>query len=298
LSTPELSVVIVSYRCAGHLSACLRSLDHQSGDVDLEVIVVDNASGDDTVAAARAHRVHQIIERPANDGFAVAANAGMDRARGAAVLALNPDTVVPTGALRACLDHLWANDDIGVLTPRIVDEAGHLDGRCHRSFPTAWSAFCFVTGLDRLLPGRASGSYLMRHLPDDQAANVDAVSGAFMLMRRDALHEVGGFDQQFFMYAEDIDLCMRFAHAGWRVVYWPFADVIHVGAGSAAGGRRAPKANAAAFRTMSPLVRKHRSGLRGVGLALAARCCGEALLALSSLANWITLQKGRQRREL
>jgi len=285
LSTPELSVVIVSYRCARHLSACLRSLDHQSGDVDLEVIVVDNASGDDTVAAARAHGVHQIIERPANDGFAVAANAGMDRARGAAVLALNPDTVVPTGALRACLDHLWANDDIGVLTPRIIDEAGRLDARCHRSFPTAWSALCFVTGLDRVLPGRASGSYLMRHLPDDQAADVDAVSGAFMLMRRDALHEVGGFDQQFFMYAEDIDLCMRFAHAGWRVVYWPGATVVHAGGGSGTNGRRTAAADAAAFRTMAPLIRKHRPGLRGALLAITALAAGEAMLLASRVGR-------------
>ena len=121
----------------------------------------------------------------------------------------------------------------------------------------------------------------MRYLANDRPAEVDAVSGAFMLMRTDALHEVGGFDQQFFMYAEDIDLCMRFRAAGWRVGYRPVATVVHVGGGSGAGGRRTPDADAAAFRTMAPLIRKHRPGARGAVLALLAFLAGEALLLAS-----------------
>ena len=282
-SALELSVVIVSYRCADHLARCLASIEGNTSDVHLEVIVVDNASGDGTAGAARTHARALLIERPTNEGFARAANIGMQRARGRAVLVLNPDTQVPPGALRACLDALWADPRIGVLTPRVVDESGALDVRCHREFPTAWSAFCFVTGLDRRLPWTSARAHAMRDLPDDREADVDAVSGAVMLMRADALHRIGGFDQQFFMYAEDIDLCMRFRAAGWRVVYWPGAEVVHEGGGSGAGGRRTPQADAAAYRTMGPLIHKHRHGLGGAVLAATAVIAGEVMLAANRL---------------
>ena len=283
MTPPELSVVIVSYRCAGHLDRCLRSIEGNAQDVSLEVIVVDNASGDNTAGVARQHAETHVLERGGNAGFARAANQGMALARGRAVLVLNPDTIVPVGALRTCLDALWADPRIGILTPRVVDEHGHVDARCHRAFPTAWSALCFLTGLDRVLPWRSAQAYTMRWLPDDRPADVDAVSGAFMLMRADALHQVGGFDQQFFMYAEDIDLCMRFGAAGWRVVYWPGVDVTHMGGGSSDGGLRPPAADAAAFRTMAPLIRKHRPGIRGTVLALTAWVAGEAMLAASRI---------------
>jgi len=283
MTSPELSVVIVSYRCAGHLERCLASLDAGAEHVTTEVIVVDNASGDGTAAVARRRAGTRVVERERNSGFARAANEGMARARGRAVLVLNPDTIVPEGSLRACLDALWADPRIGVLTPRVLDESGALDPRCHRSFPTAWSAFCFATGLDRRLPWRSAQAYTMRWLPDDRPADVDAVSGAFMLMRADALHRIGGFDQQFFMYAEDIDLCMRFRAAGWHVVYWPGTSVTHVGGGSGTDGRRTPQADAAAFRTIAPLIRKHRPGARGTVLAATAWLAGEAMLAVSRL---------------
>ncbi len=283
MTGPELSVVIVSYRCADHLQRCLLSIDQQATDVPLEVIVVDNASGDGTADVANTRPGTHLIERSTNDGFARAANEGMAIATGRAVLVLNPDTVVPRGALRACLDAAWADPTVGVLTPRIVDEHGEPDLRCHRSFPTAWSAACFITGLDRALPWRSARAYLMRYLPEHQQADVDAVSGAFMLMRTEALHQVGGFDQQFFMYAEDIDLCMRFRAAGWTVRYWPGAHVIHVGGGSSPHGHRTPEAEAAAFRTMAPLIRKHRPGMSGTLFAAAAAIAGEARLAASRL---------------
>lgn len=283
MTRPELSVVIVSYRCAHHLEHCLESLERNATQVPMQVIVVDNASGDGTAEIARGHPGVQVVQRDDNGGFARAANEGMGLARGRAVLVLNPDTVIPEGSLRACLDALWADPAVGVLTPPIVDEAGDLDPRCHRSFPNAWSAFCFATGLDRVLPWRSAKAYLMRYLPDREAADVQAVSGAFMLMRADALHEVGGFDQQFFMYAEDIDLCMRFVQAGWTVRYWPGAAVVHVGGGSGEAGHRTPRADAAAFRTMAPLILKHRPGLRGAVVATGAALAGEAMLAVSRI---------------
>jgi N-acetylglucosaminyl-diphospho-decaprenol L-rhamnosyltransferase len=279
VTAPELSVVIVSYRCAGHLDHCLRSIEGNAQDVSLEVIVVDNASGDSTAGVARQHAGTHVLERGDNAGFARAANQGMALARGRAVLVLNPDTTVPPGALRACLDALWGDPRMGILTPRVVDEHGHIDARCHRAFPTAWSALCFLTGLDRVLPWRSAQAYTMRWLPDDRPADVDAVSGAFMLMRADALHQVGGFDQQFFMYAEDIDLCMRMRCGGWRVIYWPHAAVTHLGGGSTDDDPFS-MASAAAHRTVAPLIRKHRPGMAGALAALLALVGGEALLSV------------------
>ncbi len=288
MSTPELSVVIVSYRCAELLAECLDSLEANRADVDMQVMVVDNASGDDTAATARAYGWVEVDELGENVGFARANNLAMDRSRGQAVLVLNPDTVLPPGSLRACLDYLWAHPDIGVLTPKLVDREGRLDRRCHRGFPTLWSSFCYFTTLDRVLRGPRSRWYTMGHVPDDQTLDVESVSGAFMLMPATAMRAVGGFDEQFFMYAEDIDLSLRFIEAGYRVVYWPGAEVVHVGAGSNVAGQRPPAANAAYFRTMAPFVRKHRPGLRGALLALTVWIAGELMLGATEARRRIT----------
>ncbi len=280
---PELSIVIVSYRCRDLLRDSLASLEANRDDVDLEVEVLDNASGDGTLEAAREFPWVRVTELPENAGFGRANNLGLARVRGRAVLVLNPDTVVPPHGLRRCLDELWAHPDVGLMTARLVDPDGCLDRRCKRGFPTLWSSLCYFSGLDRVLHDRRSQRYTVGWLPDTQAGDVESVSGAFMLMRRDALVRVGGFDEQFFMYAEDIDLSLRFIADGWRVHYWPGVDVVHVGAGSNVDGKRPPMANAAYFRTMAPFIAKHRPGVRGRLLAAVVGVTSELLLLASSL---------------
>lgn len=292
---PDLSVVIVGFRCRDFLLACLDSLVTQRQDVDMEVLVIDNASNDGSVEAVQsAHPWVRVMALDENIGFARANNLGFREVRGKAVLALNPDTVMPPGALSACLEYLWAHCDIGVLTPRLVDLDGNLDRRCKRGFPTLWSSFCYFTGLDRYLRGPRSTRYTAGYLPEDQAGEVESVTGAFMLMRAEALSEVGGFDEQFFMYAEDIDLCLRFRRAGWKVVYWPGVDVIHVGAGSNSSGRRPAEANAAYFRTMAPFIRKHVPGARGILQAACVSIVSEGLLAVSR-AHGLLMRRDRAR---
>jgi GT2 family glycosyltransferase len=280
---PELSIIIVSYRCRDLLADCLDSLEGQRGDVDLEVILLDNASGDDTLEAAAAHPWVTVDALPENLGFGRANNRGFERSTGRAVLALNPDTVLPPGALRACLDELWAHPDVGVLTPRLIDRDGQLDRRCKRGFPTPWSSLCYFSGVDRHLTGPRSTHYTAGWVDEHEAGDVESVTGAFMLMPAHALAEVGGFDEQFFMYAEDIDLCLRFIEHGWRVRYWPGVDVLHVGAGSNVGGRRPAVADSAYFRTMAPFIRKHRPGVRGKVLGGGVWLVGEAALLASRL---------------
>jgi len=280
---PELSVVIVSYRCADLLRECLDSLEHNRNDVDMHVEVIDNDSGDGTIEVVNQFPWVTATPLAENVGFGRANNLGIDRARGRAVLLLNPDTVVPPGSLRACLDELWRQPDVGLMTARLVDREGRLDRRCKRGFPTLWSSVCYFTGLDQRLTSRRAQRYTVGWLPDTQAGDVESVCGAFMLMRGDALGEVGGFDEQFFMYAEDIDLSLRFLEANWRVYYWPGVDVVHVGAGSNVDGQRPPMANAAYFRTMAPFVRKHRPGVRGQLLGAVIWAAAECILAASKV---------------
>jgi GT2 family glycosyltransferase len=278
---PEVSVVIVSYRCAELLDECLRSLADQRGEVDVEVLVVDNASGDGTAEAARRHDWATTEALEENLGFGRANNLGLARATGRSVLFLNPDTVLPPGSLRATLDELWHRPDVGLLTPRLVTPDGGLDRRCKRGFPTPFSSLCYFTGLDGVLRGPRATRYTVGTLPEDRAGEVEGISGAFMLGRAEALAEVGGFDEQFFMYAEDLDLCLRFIAAGWKVRYWPGAEVLHVGGGSGSGGLRTAAADAAYFRTMGPFMRKHRPGARGAAVALGVQVMAEGLLAAS-----------------
>jgi GT2 family glycosyltransferase len=285
---PELSVVIVSYRCRDLLRDCLDSLAAQRDQVDMEVMVYDNASGDDTLVAAEGHPWVQVEDLPENVGFGRANNMGFDRATGRAVLALNPDTVVPRGALRACLDELWSRPDVGVLTPRLVALDGSLDRRCKRGFPTPLSSFCYFTGLDRRLTHPRTTVYTAGWLDERASGEVASVSGAFMLMPAAVLREIGGFDEQFFMYAEDIDLCLRAIEHGWKVLYWPGVDVVHVGAGSSQDGRRPSAADSAYFRTMAPFIRKHRPGARGAALAAGVWAVGEAALVVSRARRAIT----------
>lgn len=292
---PELSIVIVSYRCGALLEDCLTSLNPtQQPGVSAEILVIDNASGDDTAEVARAHSHAELIALEENVGFARANNLGIERATGSAVLVLNPDTVLPHGSLRLCLDELWSHPDVGVLTPRLESPQGLLDRRCKRGFPTPWASFCYFTGLDRRLRGSASTRYTAGWVDEHRSGDVESVSGAFMLMPRRALDEVGGFDEQFFMYAEDIDLCLRFIANGWRVRYWPEVAVVHVGAGSNVEGKRPPEANAAYFRTMAPFVRKHVPGTRGRLLALTVKAVGEAGLAASKTFPSRSARPGRE----
>jgi len=289
---PEVSIVIVSYRCRDLLVECLESLRDQKARQ--QVIVIDNASDDGAVSIVRERFPEvELVASDENLGFGRANNLGFEMSRGRNILALNPDTVVPPGALDACLAELEAHPDIGLLTPKLVDVEGRLDRRSKRGFPTVWASFCYFTGLDQRLPGRRSQEYTMGWIDEDEQGDVVSVSGAFMLMPAQVLRTVGGFDEQFFMYAEDMDLSIRIANAGYRVRYWPQVEIVHVGAGSNVKGHRPPAADAAYFRTMAPFMRKHIPGLRGRLTAAFVGGIAEAMLAASRVRAEVSRAKVR-----
>ena len=245
----DLAVVIVNHNTAKLLAACLDSLEAGGlHGLDAAIWVVDNASTDDSVQLLRNQfpDVH-LIALADNLGFGAANNLAL-RAIGFGgpepafhhALILNPDTLVPRGSLARMVADLEAEPDIAVLGPKLILSDGSLDLACRRGFPTPEVAFYRFSGLSRLLPRhRRFGRYNMSFLDPEQPADVDAVVGACMLVRAAAATEVGCFDERFWMYGEDLDWCLRFHQAGWRVAYRPATTIHHVKRAASRGSRRA-----------------------------------------------------------
>ncbi len=253
-----LDVVIVSYRCEGLLRDCLASLREHPPARPLNVHVVDNASGDGTAEmVAREFPRVRLTVNPENTGFSVANNIGIRGGDAPHVLVLNPDTRVTAGALERLCALMDERPELGMVGPRLELDDGSFDHAAKRAFPTPLSALGHFTGLGRRrgASGRLAG-YRATELAEDEAGPVDAVNGAFMLMRREALDRVGPFDEGYWMYMEDLDLCYRFKQAGWVVWYEPAATVVHVKAGTS-GQHRSWRLNRAFHYGMLRFYRAH-----------------------------------------
>jgi GT2 family glycosyltransferase len=224
----DCSVVIVNYRTDELLAECLASLDKAGAGLALEVIVVDNSQ---TLAAGGFRERFPgvaLIDNAANVGFARAANQGFSAARGRHLLALNPDTVVHEGAVAAMVRYLDAHATVGAVGARLLDPDGSLQYSCRR-FPGYFTVFFGRYGvLTRLLPGNAaSRDYLYLDWDHRQVREVDWVSGACLMVRREVLERAGPFDEGYFLFVEDMDWCRRIRDAGLAVVYLPDAVVTH-----------------------------------------------------------------------
>lgn len=229
MTAPDLSVVVVTYRAADFVGACLRSL--RADDIDIELIVVDNASPDDTLDVVRGSRPDaRLVPMRSNLGFARAVNAGVAEASGRHVLLLNPDTVVLAGALATLTRAMDADGSIGVVAPRLLNSDGTDQGTARR-FPTpAAAVFGRRSPLTRLFPrNRWSNRFLvgLQRGADRAPFEVDWVSGACLLSPTALFRQLGGMDEGFFMHFEDTDWCQRVKDAGLRVVCVPEAEVVH-----------------------------------------------------------------------
>jgi N-acetylglucosaminyl-diphospho-decaprenol L-rhamnosyltransferase len=252
----NLEVIIVSHGAEGLLRRCLRSLEEHPATGEMRVTVVDSGSPDGTPdMVEREFPAVRLVHR-GNIGFAAANNLALRESEAGAVLLLNPDTEVYAGTLEAALARLWSEERIGMVGVKLVTESGELDHACKRSFPTPLSALAHFTGVGR--SDDASGSlsqYRATHLGDDEPGEVDAVNGAFMLCRAEAVREVGLLDEGYWLYMEDLDWCRRFWQAGWKVFYEPAGTALHVKGGSS-GKRRAPKQEIAFHRGMARFYRR------------------------------------------
>jgi N-acetylglucosaminyl-diphospho-decaprenol L-rhamnosyltransferase len=264
-----LDVVIVAWTGAReHVRACLASLrEHPLRTGAMAVHVVDNASADGTSDMVRADFPEvELAALGWNSGFCVANNLVLRRTTAPYALLLNPDTVVSAGALDHMVALMDADPTIGVAGCRLVQTDGTFDHAAKRSFPTPLSALAHFTGVGRRTT--ASGPLAQYRAPDvgeHDVGDVDAVNGAFMLVRRTAMAEVGLLDEAYWVYMEDLDWCYRFKEKGWRVWYDGGATVIHVKGGATVQARkrgryRSLPHNRAFHRSMARFYRKFYSG--------------------------------------
>lgn len=271
----DLGIVVVNYNVRELLHDCLASVYDSRGDFTFAVCVVDNASSDGSSDMVANEFPQARLIRAENQGYAAGNNLGLrefgfaDQGHGRKdqesetsslppryALLLNPDTVLPPSALADMLEFMEEHHQAGVAGPRLVREDGSLDRACRRSFPTPEVACYRLSGLSRLFPKSPRfGRYNLTYLSPELTTEVDSVVGAFMLMRAEALAQVGLLDEQFFMYAEDLDLCYRVKQHGWQVWYNAAVTVLHYKGQSSR--QRSSFANAKFYETMRLFHDKH-----------------------------------------
>src|SRR4051812_25100649 len=264
----------------------------------MRVIVVDNDSRDGTVELVRRLRGVELIEARRNLGFAAATNAAIRRTRARYFLALNPDTRIRPGVLDELLELLDADLRIAICGCRLEREDGSFDHAARRSFPTPLGALAHFTGVGR----RAwSPTRLAQYrAPGVERGPVDAVNGAFMLMRRQALEEVGLFDERYWMYMEDLDLSYRFKEAGWTTWYEPSVTALHLKHGTS-GDARSIALTVAFYRGMVRFVVSHPavvpSRLGRLVVVVGIACVGAAATGRAAARSVLDAERRRGRRE-
>lgn len=227
-ATMDLSVVIVNYNVKYFLEQCLTSVRRASQGLQVEVWVVDNNSTDGSMSYLRPRfpEVH-FIENQDNKGFSRANNQAIRQSQGRYVLLLNPDTLVTEDTFRQCVDFLDAHPDVGATGVAMYSSDGTFAWESRRGLPAPFTSFCKMTGLCSLFPhSRTFGRYYMRYLDRTQPAEIEVISGAFNMLRRQTLEQIGLLDEDFFMYGEDIDLSYRVLQGGWKNYYLP-TPILH-----------------------------------------------------------------------
>jgi hypothetical protein len=214
------------------------SVAEQTRTVTYEIIVVDNASSDGTFEMLeREFPQVQLVKNPENLGFARANNIGIQQSCGRHVCLMNSDVIVLDGCLDRLVAYLDTRPKVGMCGPRVLNRDRTLQVSC-RHFPTLWNNLCQTVGLNYALPrAKWCSESFMKYWDHDSEREVDALSGCFWMVRREALDQVGLLDEAFFFYGEDIDWCKRFHKAGWGVMFYPGAEAIHLGGASS---RRMP----------------------------------------------------------
>ncbi len=231
--TPVLSIIIVNFNAEKLILRSLQAVYETAGTLDCEVIVVDNASTDQSVLAMQQNYPQvKLIRNLENVGFAKANNQAAQVARGRYLLLLNSDAFVHEGAISTLVKYMASNPDTGAASCRLVYEDGSLQRSCY-SFPTPFTELWQTLWLDKLFPrSPVFGKFRMTYWGYDTYRDVDWVMGAVMILRREVVEQVGLFDEEYFMYSEEMDLCYRLKQAGWKVSFVPEAKVTHLWGGT------------------------------------------------------------------
>lgn len=224
----ELSITICSWNTKEDTRKCLQSIYDCSHEGKIETIVIENASEDSSAEMIENEFPWvNLIKLEQNVGFAKGHNIGFKESKGEILMALNSDTIVHRGALHNLISFLKQNKDVGIAGPKLLNPDGSLQYSC-RKFPTPLAALFRNTPLGKMFPkNKYARDYLMQDWAHDESRDVDWLSGAALCIKRELYEKIGGFDEQFFMYLEDVDLCKRAHEAGYRVVYLPDAIITH-----------------------------------------------------------------------
>jgi len=252
-----LSIVIVNYNTEKLLRSCLESVYAGANGTPLDIWVVDNNSRDNSVAMLKSlFPMVKVIKNPSNVGFSRANNVVVSQSRSDFILLLNPDTLIIDDAIERVVKFMKEHPEVGIAGCKVLNRDGTLQLACRRSIPTPEVAFYRLTGLSKLFPkSRVMAKYNMTYESPDQTHEVDAVSGAFLMIRRQVVEEVGPLDERFFMYGEELDWCLRTKRAGWSVMYYPDAQIVHYKGESTKYNSR--KAALEFYRAMYLFHRKH-----------------------------------------
>ncbi len=259
----ELSIVIVPYKCREVFRVALDAVLASKVNFEYEVIVVDNDSQDGTVEMLEQEYLVKpelakklTLIKNTNEGFAKGNNRGLRVSMGTYKLLLNPDTKVAPETLQVMLDFMKSRPDVGIATCKLVKGDGELDFACRRSFPDPWVSFFRLSGLSKLFPNNKTlAAYNLTYKSIDEETEIDACVGAFMFISPDCLKVVKGFDTDYYMYGEDLDMCYRAKQAGFKIWYYPRTTTIHYKGQSS---KRAPKRALYAFHdAMWIFYRKH-----------------------------------------
>ncbi len=222
-ATPKVSVLIVSYNVKQYIVHCIDSIKKSKYDGQIEIIVVDNNSFDGSLDKIKKQFTDVLtIQNTKNLGFGKAVNQAAKIAMGDYYLILNPDTIIEESTISTFASYLENNSAVGLAGPKIVNSDGTLQKGCKRSFPTIGVALPKLIGLDKILPNsKWTGRYNLNYLSQDEIHKVDAISGSCMFIRSAIFNKIGGFDERFFMYGEDLDLCYQVHKQGFEVHYLP-----------------------------------------------------------------------------
>lgn len=286
----DISVVIVNYNVSSFLDQALLTLKDAIKDIEAEVFVVDNASTDDSTGMVRKkYPWVNLIENEKNVGFARGNNIALRRVTGKYILLLNPDTVLRRNTISIMKTFLEEHQDAGLAGCKVINPDGTLQLACRRGFPTPGGAFFKLSGLSGLFPNsKTFGAYNLTYLDPDTVSEVDAVSGSFMIMRREVIEKIGYLDEDFFMYGEDLDFCYRVKEAGWNIYYVPTTEIIHF-KGESTKTIPSVKSNRDFYQAMHIFVKKHYAGRKifpkwiltaGIYLKMGAVCGAAAVMKI------------------
>ena len=304
----DISIVIVSYRVKYFLEQTIRSAQEALAGLSGEIIVVDNNSADDTMAFVKPKFPDVIfIENKDNVGFARANNQAIAQARGKYTVILNPDTIITPDSLQKPMQWMQIHPKCGAIGLHMIDGNGVFLPESKRAFPTPWVSFCKIFGLSKLFPkSRIFAKYHLRFLNEFEPHAIDILAGAYMFCRTELLQKVGGFDEDFFMYGEDIDLSYRMVKEGFENWYLPVDMVHYKGESTKKDSMRYVKVF---YEAMLIFYRKHFPRFRAVAYPfiklgvwlrqamavlrrLFTRCCGKKQQqSLEDRAGWVILGK-------